>query len=54
MPIAVLGFAGVELVNPDLPGQHHISPGLAQTLLGAALGALSEVVPIGWTGIGVC
>jgi hypothetical protein len=39
-PIAVLAFAGVELVNPDLLGRQHISAELAQTLLGVSLGAL--------------
>jgi hypothetical protein len=39
-PVAVLVFAGIELVNPGALGQHHISAELAQTLLGASLGAL--------------
>jgi hypothetical protein len=39
-PWAVLGFSIVELVNPDFFGPHHISPELAQTLLGASIGAL--------------
>jgi hypothetical protein len=41
IPFGVLIFAAVELANPDLiSATHHISPELAQTLLGAALGAL--------------
>jgi hypothetical protein len=39
-PIAVLAFSVIELVNPDLFGHQHISVELAQTLLGASLGAL--------------
>jgi len=40
VPYLVLGFAGIELVSPDLLGQNHISSDLAQTLVGASLGAL--------------
>ena len=40
VPYAVLAFAGIELVSPDLLGQNHISSDLAQTLVGASLGVL--------------
>jgi hypothetical protein len=40
VPYGVLAFAGIELVSPDLLGQNHISSDLAQTLVGASLGAL--------------
>ena len=39
-PLAVFVFASVELVNPDMLGQHHISSELAQALLGGSLGAM--------------
>jgi Na+/H+-translocating membrane pyrophosphatase len=39
-PLAVFAFAAIELINPDMLGQHHISAELAQTLLGGSLGAL--------------
>jgi hypothetical protein len=40
LPIGVLAFSGLELVNPDLLGHQHISAEFAQTLLGVSLGAL--------------
>jgi hypothetical protein len=40
VPYAMLAFASVELVNPDLLGQNHIGSDLAQILVGASLGAL--------------
>ena len=39
-PIVVLAFSVIELVNPKLLGEQSISRELAQTLLGASLGAL--------------
>jgi len=41
VPYTVLAFASIELVNPDLLGQNHISSDLAQILVGASLGALA-------------
>jgi len=40
VPLGVIIFAIIELVNPSLLGQKSISPELAQTLLGAGLGTL--------------
>jgi hypothetical protein len=39
-PYAVLTFAAVEFLNPDLVGEHHISTDFAQILVGGALGKL--------------
>jgi hypothetical protein len=40
MPYAVLTFAAVEFLNPELLGEHHISTDFAQILIGGALGKL--------------
>jgi hypothetical protein len=40
IPYAVLTFAAVEFLNPDLLGEHHISADFAQILVGGALGKL--------------
>jgi hypothetical protein len=39
-PYAVLTFAAVEFLNPDLLGEHHISTDFAQILVGGAIGKL--------------
>jgi len=40
IPYAVLTFAAIEFLNPDLLGEHHIGTDFAQILVGGALGKL--------------
>jgi hypothetical protein len=44
IPYAVLAFAAVEFLNPDLLGEHHISADFAQILVGGALGNLGMAI----------